>query len=390
MTSPNVFTHSAAIIVAAGKGLRAGKDIPKQFAVWKGKPALRHSVECFVASGFGSIIVAIPEGYENLAQDAVAGVGPVAFVTGGSTRQASVRAAMAQLEGRDLTRVFVHDAARPTIPVAVLERLSRSLDTHDGAIPVLPVVDSLSIDQEGTMAGTTDRSVIRRVQTPQAFRLDKLHDAYAAWSGSDDAGDDAQVMHRFGGIVAHVDGDAALRKLTFAQDFEGPNDMTHVAASAPRMGMGFDVHRLVEGEELWLGGVRIEHHSGLSGHSDADVALHALVDAILGAIAAGDIGDHFPPSDPKWKGARSSQFVQHVVGLAAADGYDIGNADVTIICETPKIGPHRDVMRHAIADMLRTDIGRVSVKATTTEKLGLTGRGEGIAAQAIVTLVAKG
>ncbi|MGB3739042.1 MAG: bifunctional 2-C-methyl-D-erythritol 4-phosphate cytidylyltransferase/2-C-methyl-D-erythritol 2,4-cyclodiphosphate synthase [Pontixanthobacter sp.] len=389
MADTKQYTRSAAIVVAAGQGLRAGQDVPKQFAIWRGKPVLRHSVERFAEQGFAAIIVAIPEGWEDHTAAALTGFRSVLFVNGGATRQASVREALAHLNDSHLDRVYVHDAARPTVPLAVLDRLSESLDNYDGAIPVLSVVDSLSIDDNGTMAGAADRSVLRRVQTPQAFRLDRLRRAYAAWIDDDDAGDDAQVLYRDGGTIAHVDGDAALKKLTYADDFEGRNGMIGRAAPALRMGMGFDVHRLVEAEELWLGGVRIEHDKGLSGHSDADVVLHALVDAILGAIAAGDIGDHFPPSDPKWKGARSSQFVEHAVRLADAKGYGIGNADVTIICEAPKIGPHRDAMRGSIAAMLRTDIAQVSVKATTTENLGFTGRGEGIAAQAIVTLTSK-
>jgi 2-C-methyl-D-erythritol 4-phosphate cytidylyltransferase/2-C-methyl-D-erythritol 2,4-cyclodiphosphate synthase len=234
----------------------------------------------------------------------------------------------------------------------------------------------------------TERDALKRVQTPQAFHFAAVYAAHKklASEGKNDAGDDAQVLHASGGRIALVEGDEALKKLTFAEDFmesRQPN------LPAIRTGLGFDVHRLETGEELWLGGVQIQHDKGLSGHSDADVALHALVDAILGALGEGDIGAHFPPSDPQWRGAASSAFVKHAAKLTANAGYKLANVDVTIICEAPKIGPHRDAMVMAIANMLGVDTKLVSVKATTTERLGLTGRGEGIAAQAIATLQRK-
>jgi 2-C-methyl-D-erythritol 4-phosphate cytidylyltransferase/2-C-methyl-D-erythritol 2,4-cyclodiphosphate synthase len=258
--------------------------------------------------------------------------------------------------------------------------LIAALEEHSGAIPVLPVVDSLAVDRDGIMDGTADRETLRRVQTPQAFRFDAILAAHHGWEGKPLAGDDAQVLRAAGQDVALVRGHERLAKLTFAEDF-----MTGLPPV--RTGLGYDVHRLVAGEELWLGGIEIAHDKGLSGHSDADVALHALTDALLGAIADGDIGSHFPPSDPQWKGARSSQFLEHAVKLVRAKGYTVGNIDLTIICEEPKIGPHRAAMRARIADLLGVDIDRVSVKATTTERLGFTGRGEGIAAQAVATLV---
>jgi len=230
------------------------------------------------------------------------------------------------------------------------------------------------------MTGSADRALLRRVQTPQAFRFDAILAAHRAWTGAPAAGDDAQVARAAGLTVALVDGDERLRKLTFAEDFMD-------ALPFPRTGTGFDVHRLAEGEALWLCGVRLEHDRGLAGHSDADVALHAVVDAILGAAGAGDIGQHFPPSDPQWRGTPSSRFVEHAVGLARETGYAIGNVDVTIVCEAPKIGPHRDAMRARLAELLGTGIDAVNIKATTTERLGFTGRGEGIAAQASALLV---
>ena len=370
----------AAIVVAAGKGLRAGQPLPKQFAQWRGKPVLRHSVETLLAEGAAPLVVAIPENAEDAARDALSALDKVTLVVGGETRQQSVARALEAIPSAE--RVLIHDAARPDLPRAVIARLLAALDDWAGAIPVLPVVDSLSVDSDGTMSGTAAREQLRRVQTPQAFRFADIRDAHERWTGGPDAGDDAQVLRAAGGEVAHVPGDERLAKLTFAEDF-----MT--ALPAIRTGMGFDVHRLVEGEELWLGGIRIEHDKGLAGHSDADVALHAIVDALLGAIANGDIGSHFPPSDPQWKGASSDRFLAHAAMLVGEAGYCVGNVDLTIICEAPKIGPHRDAMRAGIAGLLGVDIGAISVKATTTERLGFTGRGEGIAAQAVATVLRK-
>lgn len=245
---------------------------------------------------------------------------------------------------------------------------------------MLPVVDSLAEADGDTMGAPAKREALRRVQTPQAFRYPDILAAHRAWSGASEAGDDAQVARAAGLSVALVEGDETLHKLTFASDFGA-------AAPAVRIGTGYDVHRLASGEELWLCGIKIDHDKGLAGHSDADVAIHALVDAILGAIGAGDIGSHFPPSDPKWKGASSDRFLTHAVKLAAEAGYRIGNVDLTLICEAPKIGPHREAMRARLAELLGTGIDSVSVKATTTERLGFTGRGEGIAAQAAATLL---
>jgi 2-C-methyl-D-erythritol 4-phosphate cytidylyltransferase/2-C-methyl-D-erythritol 2,4-cyclodiphosphate synthase len=225
-----------------------------------------------------------------------------------------------------------------------------------------------------------DRATLRRAQTPQAFRFDAILSAHRRWSGAPTAGDDAQVARAAGLAVALVEGDERLRKLTFAEDFMD-------ALPFPCVGTGYDVHRLVEGEDLWLCGVRIEHDRGLAGHSDADVALHAVVDAILGAAGQGDIGQHFPPSDPQWRGTPSSRFVAHAVALAREAGLRVGNVDLTIVCEAPKIGPHREAMRARLAELMGVAIGAVNVKATTTERLGFAGRGEGIAAQAVAMLV---
>lgn len=367
----------AAVVVAAGKGLRAGQPLPKQFARWRGKPVLRHSVEALLAAGASPLIVVIPPNAAEATADVLSGLVGFETVTGGETRQQSVARGLETIG--TAPRVLIHDAARPDLPLAVIERLLSALDKLPGAIPTLPVVDSLAIDSEGRMAGSADRESLRRVQTPQAFRFDDILAAHRAWDGAPDAGDDAQVLRAAGGEVALVEGDERLAKLTFAEDF-----MTDLPAV--RTGMGFDVHRLVAGEELWLGGIRIDHDKGLAGHSDADVALHALTDALLGSIGGGDIGTHFPPSDPQWRGASSDRFLAHAAELVRNSGYAIASVDLTIICEEPKIGPHRPAMRERIADLLDIDTSRVSVKATTTERLGFTGRGEGIASQAIATV----
>lgn len=375
----------AAIVVAAGKGTRSGQKVPKQFALWRGKPLVRHSVERLAERQFGPIVVAIPEGCEKVAAKALAGIERVELVIGGPTRQESVRNALETLVDRETHRVLIHDAARPIIPIHVFSRLTDALIAYDGAIPVLPVIDSLAQAQPGqgpyeVVGEPTSREELRRVQTPQKFRFDKILAAHRAWQGPLDAGDDAQVARAAGLTVALVEGDEALKKLTTPADFAAP-------APAVRFGTGYDVHRLVEGEELWLCGVRIEHSHGLSGHSDADVAIHALVDAILGAMGDGDIGLHFPPSDLKWKGVSSDRFLAHARRRAGLLGYAIGNVDVTIIAEAPKIAPHRWAMCERLAAILGVEIGQINVKATTTEGLGFTGRGEGIAAQASVSLI---
>ncbi|MEZ5682411.1 MAG: bifunctional 2-C-methyl-D-erythritol 4-phosphate cytidylyltransferase/2-C-methyl-D-erythritol 2,4-cyclodiphosphate synthase [Erythrobacter sp.] len=377
MSQSNPLPSFAAVIVAAGKGLRAGQPRPKQFALWRGKPVLRHSVEALLDAGASPLIVVIPDNGEEATAQALDGLTGFTTISGGETRQQSVVSGLNSIG--DAEFVLIHDAARPELPIAVIERLVRALETEAGAIPTLPVVDSLAIENEGRMAGSADRDSLRRVQTPQAFRFDDILAAHRAWKGAPDAGDDAQVLRAAGGEVALVEGDERLAKLTFAEDFM-------IDLPAVRTGMGFDVHRLAAGEELWLGGIRIEHDRGLAGHSDADVALHALTDALLGAIGDGDIGTHFPPSDPQWKGASSDRFLSHAAELVGNSGYEIASVDLTIICEEPKIGPHRPAIRARIAQLLEIDSERVSVKATTTERLGFTGRGEGIASQAIATV----
>lgn len=382
---------TAAIIVAAGIGSRSGGDIPKQYRQVAGKPMLRHSVEaCACHPAISSIIVVIGAGQDQQAKAAVAGFSGVDFVTGGVERRDSVRNALQYLEQKGFFgNILVHDAARPFLSAAVINRLLAGLEGADGVVPVLPVVDSLARGTAGMLDTAVERDGLYRVQTPQAFRHDVIFEAHRLWNPAALATDDARMAMAAGHDVAIVDGDERLSKFTFADDFE-----REIGQAGPmidvRTGLGYDVHRLVAGEELWLCGIQIAHDRGLSGHSDADVALHALTDAVLGGAALGDIGDHFPPSDPQWKGASSDRFLAHAVGLAAAKGFSITHLDVTIICEAPKIGPHKAAMRAKVADICGLPVDRVSVKATTTEKLGFTGRGEGIAAQAVVTLLATG
>ncbi|QWC58131.1 bifunctional 2-C-methyl-D-erythritol 4-phosphate cytidylyltransferase/2-C-methyl-D-erythritol 2,4-cyclodiphosphate synthase [Erythrobacter sp. 3-20A1M] len=375
-------TPFAAIIVAAGKGMRAGQTVPKQFALWRGEPVLRHSARALSAAGADPLVIAIPPGEHEAAIEALGPDIKAHLVGGGETRQQSVANALEFLADHPPERVLIHDAARPQVDPQVIGRILAALEGHDGAIPVLPVVDSLVIARDACMEAPADRDAMRRVQTPQGFRFAAILAAHRGWQGEPVAGDDAQVLRAAGHEVALVEGDEQLAKLTFAGDFMSE-------APQVRTGMGFDVHRLEQGETLWLGGIEIAHTHGLAGHSDADVALHALVDALLGAIGDGDIGSHFPPSDPQWKGAPSSRFVEHAASRVREAAYSVANVDLTIICEAPKIGPHREAMRTRIAQLLSVDTGAISVKATTTERLGMTGRGEGIAAQAIATLIRR-
>ncbi|NYD89768.1 bifunctional 2-C-methyl-D-erythritol 4-phosphate cytidylyltransferase/2-C-methyl-D-erythritol 2,4-cyclodiphosphate synthase [Sphingomonas melonis] len=365
--------RTTALIVAAGSGSRAGGALPKQYVQVAGKPLIAHAYGAFAGHpAIDEVVVVIAAGAEPLVATAL---GDVRTVVGGTTRRESVARGLAVVGG---DRVLVHDAARPFVPAAVIDRVLAALDAADAAMPVLAVADTLVRD-----GAVVPRDGLSRVQTPQGFRVASLRAAHAAWPEDDEATDDAQMVRRLGGSVALVQGDAMLDKVTHPEDF--------AAAEArvtweTRSASGFDVHRLEAGEELWLGGVLIPHDKGLSGHSDADVGLHALTDALLGTIAAGDIGTHFPPSDPQWKGADSAQFLQHAARLIADKGGRIDFVDLTLICEAPKIGPHRAAMRARIGALLGLSEDRVSIKATTTERLGFTGRGEGIAAQAVATV----
>jgi len=367
--------RTVALLVAAGSGSRAGGETPKQYRALAGRPLLAHAVDRLRHPRIDAVQVVIGEGQEEAYRAAVGARALPAPILGGASRQMSVRNGLEALAGAD--RVLIHDAARPFLPAAVIDRLLGALDTHDGAVPALPVVDTLARADGEAVA----RDGLVRVQTPQAFGFEAIRRAHAAWTGGE-ASDDAQIARAAGLDVALVEGDPALEKLTFDADFR----RAEAALLGTRVGFGFDVHAFVAGRPLWLGGVELPHDKGLAGHSDADVVLHALTDAILGALGAGDIGDHFPPSDPQWRGAASSRFLEHARDLVERAGGRIAHADVTIICEAPRIGPYRDSMRAHIAALLRLPAARISIKATTTERLGFAGRGEGIAAQAVATL----
>jgi 2-C-methyl-D-erythritol 4-phosphate cytidylyltransferase/2-C-methyl-D-erythritol 2,4-cyclodiphosphate synthase len=295
--------------------------------------------------------------------------------------------ALEALAGDPPQAVLIHDAARPFVTAAHVDALLAALAEAEGAVPILPVADTLKRGLPGGGLETVSREGLHRVQTPQAFRYDRLVQAYAAWPDGEVPTDDAMVLERDGGRVAPVAGDPMLMKLTYPEDFAMAQALAG-QARITRIGQGFDVHGFRPGDGVWLCGVRIAHDRALDGHSDADAGLHALTDAILGAIGAGDIGDHFPPSDPQWKDADSGRFLVHALGLLQARGGRVVNADVTLICEAPRIKPHREAMRARIAELLGLPLDRISVKATTTEGLGFTGRREGIAAQAVVCVEA--
>lgn len=373
--------RTVALVVAAGSGARAGGGVPKQYAPIAGRPVLAHALAALDHPAIDAVHVVIAPGQEAL----FAGISDAAPILGGETRQQSVRNGLEYLAvDRGIGRILIHDAARPFLPPAVIDRLLAALDDADGAVPVLPVVDTLAAGGDA-LGEVVDRSALVRVQTPQAFRFDVILTAHRAWNDAAAATEDAQIARAAGIAVALVEGDAMLDKLTYPQDFARAEERL-AAQLVSRTGLGFDVHALADGEELWLGGIRITHDRGLKGHSDADVLLHAITDALLGALADGDIGSHFPPSDPQWRGAASGQFLEHARDLAIARGGRIDFVDATIICEAPKIGPHRDALRQSVAALLRVPVSKVSIKATTSERLGFTGRGEGIAAQAAVTI----
>lgn len=371
----------AALIVAAGGGSRMGGGVPKQFRNLGGRPMLAWSHAALSTHpAIATVLTVVAEDQ----RDHATAILPGAWIeAGGASRRESVARGLRHLALRGVTKVLIHDAARPFVSAVVIDRVLEGLSSADGAMPVLPVADTLARGEGAVLGEIVPRDGVVRVQTPQGFHLQAVIAAHAAWPAEAEATDDAQMVRRLGGRVALVQGDAMLEKITYPDDMTGA-DMRLTWET--RTAMGYDVHRLEDGEELWLGGVLIPHHQGLSGHSDADVALHALTDALLGTIAAGDIGTHFPPSDPQWKGAESGQFLQHAATLIADKGGRIDFVDLTIICEAPKIGPHRVAMVERIAGLLNIDQSRVSLKATTTERLGFTGRGEGIATQAVATV----
>jgi len=376
----------AAIVVAAGSGSRAGGG--KQWRDLGGKPVLRWSVQTLVDAGADEVVVVVSDSAEPQAQAALEGLAGWRAVTGGATRAASVQNGLKALSGNGDGPVLIHDAARPFLDAEVIRRVIEGLADADGALPALPVADSLRFAPEGVVAGGVARENLWRAQTPQAFRHSTITAAYAAWPKSEMATDEAAVIERAGGRVRIVAGDERLMKLTYPEDFAMAEALiSHQTRFGQiRTGMGFDVHRWGPGSSVWLCGVEIPHDQTLIGHSDADAGLHALTDAILGAMADGDIGDHFPPTDPQWKGASSDLFLIHAVERLHARGGRLVHVDVTLICEQPKVKPHRQAMRERLAELLSLPLDAVSVKATTTEALGFTGRGEGLAAQAVATI----
>ena len=371
---------TVALIVAAGSGTRSGSATPKQFAAVAGRAMIAHAHAAFSTHpSVDRVVVVIGPGQIDALRTAI---GDVEYVIGGATRRESVAAGLAAIG--DAARILIHDAARPFVPVDTIDRLLAALDTAPGAVPVLPVADTLAQGGEA-LGDVVPRAALVRVQTPQAFAVAAIREAHAAWDAGAEATDDAQMLRAIGLNVAMVEGDNMLDKITYPADF-ALAEARALPMLISRSATGYDVHRLEAGEELWLGGVLIPHDRGLSGHSDADVALHAITDALLGTIGAGDIGTHFPPSDPQWRGAESGQFLAHAAGLIRAEGGIIDFVDLTLICEAPKIGPHRAAMRSRIAAILSVEERQVSIKATTSERLGFTGRQEGIAAQAIATI----
>lgn len=375
-----------AIIVAAGRGERAGGGIPKQFRTLGGTSVLARTLSTLHAHpAIGPLVVVVnPQDTDHV--EAVRRESGIAFETvpGGATRTDSVRAGLAALEGAAPDAVMIHDAARPFLTADLIGRLAAALETHDAVIPALPVSDALMrVTTDGAVTEPVDRAVIRAAQTPQAFRFDTLRGAYDRL-GAQSLPDDAAVIMAAGWTVHTLPGEPDNFKLTTPEDFRRAEAWL-MRDAITVSGQGFDVHRLEPAETMWLCGVELHEGLGLVGHSDADAGLHAVTDAVLGCAGAGDIGQHFPPSDPKWKGAASDAFLEHALGLLAEAGGSVVHADVTLIAERPKVGPYREAMRARLAELLRLAPERVNIKATTTEKLGFTGRGEGLAAQAIVT-----
>ncbi len=371
----------AALIVAAGRGTRAGGALPKQWQDLRGQTVLARSVAAFAEHTQITAVVLHPDDHD--LWDA-AGIAADLVVDGGATRDASVRAGLEALAGRGVDLVLIHDAARPLVSASVIRDVIAALEDHQGAAPALAVTDALWTGVAGTVTGTQSRDGLFRAQTPQGFHFDAILAAHQSATGP--FADDVAAARAAGLDVAIVPGAEENLKIT------GPDDLARAGQLMGhgmdiRLGNGYDVHRFGPGDHVWLCGVQVPHDRSLQGHSDADVGMHAVTDAIYGALGMGDIGQHFPPSDPQWKGAASHIFLEHAVALATERGFSISNVDCTLICEFPKIGPHQSAMKAAIAQIMGLEADRISVKATTSERLGFTGRGEGIASIATATLV---
>lgn len=376
---------TAAIIVAAGRGTRAGGGLPKQWRDLAGAPVLDHTLRALRAAGLARLVLVIHP--EDRARAETLDLDGVTLVEGGATRTASVRAALEALAGDPPARVLIHDGARPLVRAGLIADVLRALETAQAAAPALAVVEALWRGEGGAVVGVQDRSGLYRAQTPQGFDFAAILSAHRAHAG--DAPDDVEIARAAGIAVAITEGCEDNLKLTYPADFARAERLLRerdAGMADIRLGNGYDVHAFTDGDGCWLCGVKVPHHRALLGHSDADVGMHALTDAIYGALAEGDIGRHFPPSDPQWKGAASHIFLRHAVALAAERGYRVGNCDVTLVCERPKIGPHAGAMQAVLAEIMGIEVGRVSVKATTSERLGFTGREEGIAALATVCL----
>ena len=380
----------AAVVVAAGRGFRAGGDGPKQYREVGGEPVIRTSLKGLAGHpGIAMVQPVIHPDDRDLFRAAAAGLGVLEPVFGGATRQASVRAGLEALSSRRPDLVLVHDAARPFASAALIARGIAAAGASGAAIPAVAVADTVkTVDASGVVTGTLERGQLRLVQTPQAFAFATLLAAHerARAAGREDFTDDSALVEWAGIKVSTFEGEAANVKLTTADDFVRVGAAELAALADVRTGSGYDVHAFGPGDHVTLGGIRIAHSQGLSGHSDADVVLHALVDAILGALADGDIGVHFPPSDPQWRGASSDRFLAFAIERLRARNGRIAHLDVNLICEAPRIGPHRDAMRKRIAEIAGIDVSRVAVKATTSEKLGFIGRSEGMAAFATATV----
>lgn len=390
LATAEVNVSTAAIVVAAGRGVRAGTALPKQYRAVAGEPVIRASLALFADHPKVDFVQPVIHADDlSLFQSATAGVAVLTPVNGGATRQDSVRAGIEALASRAPDIILVHDAARPFASATLVSRAIAAAKMTAAAVPGVGLADTIKrVDAAGRVVETIDRTSLRAVQTPQAFQFAPLREAHAraVAAGRTDFSDDAALMEWAGVEVAVFAGEPGNVKLTTTEDFARAETERTARLGDIRIGSGYDVHAFGDGDHVMLGGVRIAHDRGLSGHSDADVALHAVVDAILGALADGDIGKHFPPSDPQWRGASSDLFLRDAVARVRARGGIIAHLDVTFVCEAPRIGPHRDAMRARIAEIAGIDISRVAIKATTSERMGFTGRGEGMAAMATATV----
>lgn len=393
MTDPQQIDDTLIIVTAAGRGSRAGGGLPKQWRPLGKGLVIEHTLAAF--SGFRVVLTIQPDDQElalSVIRNLCAGPSPkfssnqLTIVHGGNSRAASVRNALEAASNGGFKNVLIHDGARPLVSADLIARLIQKLGTYPAAAPALAVTDALWRGADGQVEAPTPRDNLWRAQTPQAFHFEAILAAHRAYQG--DAADDVEVAMAHGLDVQIVEGEENNLKLTWAGDFARAEAIVKGRDMDIRIGNGYDVHAFTEGDHVWLCGVKIPHHKALLGHSDADVGMHALTDAIYGALAEGDIGRHFPPSDPQWKGAASWIFLDHAIKLARARGYELSNCDVTLICERPKIGPHAKAMQDELARIMEiTQTGKISVKATTSERLGFTGREEGIAAVATVLLV---